>query len=83
MVYEHNPWNPLTRRAVDSCPFDENACLISLPRMREQFLLAGFTRPQAHYRVFFPRVLARLRGLESRLGWLALGAQYYVFSTKQ
>jgi ubiquinone/menaquinone biosynthesis C-methylase UbiE len=83
MVYEHNPWNPLTRRAVDTCPFDENACLISLPRMRERFRLAGFPRPQAHYRVFFPRVLAHLRGLESRLGWLALGAQYYVFATKQ
>jgi ubiquinone/menaquinone biosynthesis C-methylase UbiE len=24
-IFERNPWNPLTRRAVDRCVFDENA----------------------------------------------------------
>ena len=83
MVYEHNPWNPLTRQAVNTCPFDENARLISMPRMRERFVQAGFANPQGRYRVFFPGILAGLRSLEARLGWLPLGAQYYVFDCKR
>lgn len=82
MVYEHNPWNPLTTRAVNTCPFDVNAQLISLPEMRQRFEQAGFERAECRYRVFFPRRLARLRPLEARLGWLPLGAQYYVFARK-
>ncbi len=82
MVYEHNPWNPLTTRAVNTCPFDVNAQLISLPEMRRRFGQAGFERTDCRYRVFFPHRLARLRALEARLGWLPLGAQYYVFARK-
>ena len=28
-VYEHNPWNPLTRLVVSRCSFDEDAVLVS------------------------------------------------------
>jgi len=82
MVYEHNPWNPLTRHAVDTCPFDENACLICLPTMLGLFEQAGFARPYGRYRVFFPRPLAWLRALEGRLCRVPLGAQYFVFDVK-
>ena len=82
MVFEHNPWNPLTARAVNTCPFDVNAQLISLPEMRRRFAQAGFVRADCRYRVFFPRRLAFLRKLEASLGWLPLGAQYYVFGRK-
>ena len=76
MIYEHNPYNPLTVSAVRNCPFDENAVLISARDLKRTFRAAGFTRFQLAYRVFFPTALKSLRGLEARLRWLPLGAQY-------
>ena len=82
MVYEHNPWNPLTRRAVDTCPLDENAVLINGPEMRGRLIAAGFRDCRLAYRVFFPSVLRAIRPLEDFMHWLAIGAQYYVTGIK-
>jgi ubiquinone/menaquinone biosynthesis C-methylase UbiE len=81
-VFEHNPLNPLTRHAVDTCPFDENAVLIRAPNMRRRVLDAAFAAAKINYRIFFPHALRGLRGLEPRLTWLPLGAQYYVRASK-
>jgi ubiquinone/menaquinone biosynthesis C-methylase UbiE len=81
-VFEHNPWNPLTQYAVNTCPFDENAKLISAPRMRAKLRKAGFERTYTRYRIFFPEWLNQLRSFEPALSWLPLGAQYYVAGTK-
>lgn len=78
VLFEHNPLNPLTRRAVAACPFDANAVLIGARRMRERFAAAGFTGVAADYRLFFPAPLAALRPLESLMTWLPLGAQYRI-----
>jgi SAM-dependent methyltransferase len=77
-IFEHNPFNPLTRHAVNTCPFDENAVLISGATMRELFREAGLVDVRLRYRIFFPHFLAMLRGFERFLTWLPLGAQYYV-----
>lgn len=82
MVYEHNPWNPLTRKAVRECPFDENAQLISAPVLSARARAAGFASVGVRYRVFFPSLLAWFRPLEPLLGWLPLGAQYCVVCRK-
>jgi len=82
MVYEHNPLNPLTRRAVDTCPFDENARLIDAGSMRARFLQAGFGSAAIRYRLFFPHFARRLRPLERYLHWLPAGAQYLVYATR-
>jgi SAM-dependent methyltransferase len=75
-VYEHNPLNPLTVRAVNDCPFDENAVLIKAPRMRATLKAAGFSKCETRYRIFFPHFLRKLRGMERYLRWCPLGAQY-------
>ena len=75
-VFEHNPWNPLTRRAVDTCPFDENAVLISGPELRRRMAAAGFAQVDLSWRIFVPGALRALRPLERWLAWLPLGAQY-------
>ena len=80
-LFEHNPWNPATQHAVRTCPFDENAVLISGPEMRRRLAAAGFARIDLAYRVFFPAPLARLRPLEDRLGWLPIGAQYSLIAS--
>lgn len=78
MVYEHNPFNPLTVRAVGTCPFDENAVLLTARQLQLNAEAAGLQQHRCDYRVFFPAALARLRPLEDRLRWLPLGAQYFV-----
>ena len=35
-VFEHNPLNPLTRHAVNTCVFDEHAELVLAPTMRSR-----------------------------------------------
>jgi len=76
-VFEHNPWNPLTVQAVNTCPFDENAVLIPARRLRYRLEDAGFRAPRIAYRIFFPGGLRVLRVLEPAMTWLPFGAQYY------
>ena len=80
-VYEHNPLNPLTRRVVNSCEFDANACLIEASVLRTRLRDAGFVNVSVRHRVFFPRILRWLRPVEACLKWLPLGAQYYIIAT--
>jgi ubiquinone/menaquinone biosynthesis C-methylase UbiE len=78
VVFEHNPWNPLTVRTVNACPFDANARLLTPRVLRARVRRAGWHSTAREYRMFFPRALARLRGIEPGLRWLPLGAQYSV-----
>lgn len=78
MVYEHNPFNPLTVRVVNNCPFDANAKLIRASVMAQRCRDAGFRDVRVQYRVFFPGFLRVFRLAERLLAWLPLGGQYYV-----
>jgi SAM-dependent methyltransferase len=82
MIFEHNPLNPLTVRAVRTCPFDENAILMHADTLKGRLVQAGFTGAAARFRLFFPRALRLLRPLERWMTWVPLGAQYYVFDTR-
>jgi SAM-dependent methyltransferase len=81
-IFEHNPFNPLTVRVVNRCPFDENAVLMSAAQLRGRLKAAAFNRIETSYRIFFPHFLRRLRGLEAGLTWCPLGAQYYLSARK-
>lgn len=78
VVFEHNPYNPITRLVVRSCPFDQDARL--LPPSAAVALLQNcrLRVDQRDYIVFFPRFLRFLRGLEGLMGRLPVGAQYMV-----
>ncbi|MEH6758539.1 MAG: class I SAM-dependent methyltransferase [Parasphingorhabdus sp.] len=76
VLFEHNPYNPLTRLAVKRCPFDEHAVLISEPEMKRRLKAAGFKNIKGQYHIFFPQQLAIFRPLEAFLRWLPLGGQY-------
>ena len=82
MIYEHNPFNPLTCHAVNTCPFDENAVLLKPIRLKKLFKEAGMEFLIQEYRVFFPSFLALFRPIEKNLAWLPLGGQYFVVSKK-
>jgi 2-polyprenyl-3-methyl-5-hydroxy-6-metoxy-1,4-benzoquinol methylase len=82
VVFEHNPWNPLTRRAVAACAFDDDAVLLWPWQVRRTLSLAGFRDIDLRYIVFFPKFLAKLRSLEPKLSWLFVGAQTMCTATK-
>jgi SAM-dependent methyltransferase len=82
IVFEHNPLNPLTQRAVKICPFDDDAILLWPWEQRRLLKDAGFTRVGLDYIVFFPKALAFMRPLEPKLRWLAAGAQTMTVGTK-
>ncbi len=65
------------------CPFDEGAILLRPVEIVRHLRAAGFGEPKLDYIVFFPRILARLRPLEPRLGWCALGAQTMTVATRR
>jgi SAM-dependent methyltransferase len=75
-IYEHNPLNPLTVRAVKTCPLDVNAHLIRAGVLRARALACGWDIARIEYKLFFPAPLRRLRSLEPHLHWLPAGAQY-------
>ena len=81
-IIEHNPANPMTRRTVDRCPFDEDAILLPSTEAQSLVQAAGLSVLRRDYIVFMPRPLARLRPLEPWLAWLPLGAQYAVLGEK-
>jgi SAM-dependent methyltransferase len=78
-LFEHNPLNPLTRKAVRGCEFDRDAELLGR-REAAALLTAAGLAPRSRYIEFFPRQSRLLRRVEARLGWLPLGAQYVVFA---
>jgi SAM-dependent methyltransferase len=81
-IFEHNPRNPLTVRAVNTCPFDENARLIRAGELLERFRAGGWKEPKVRYHIFFPHALAKLRGLEPSLSPVPFGGQYSVMAVK-
>jgi ubiquinone/menaquinone biosynthesis C-methylase UbiE len=83
IVFEHNPYNPLTVRAVNTCEFDENAVLLKPGKLVRQMRQAGFDHVERHYRIFFPHAARALRPAERLLRWLPLGAQYYVTGSRR
>lgn len=74
-VFEHNPFNPLTVRAVRACPFDDAAVLLAPGELRSLLRTVRLHAVQQEYVLFFPRALARLRPFEPWLRSCPLGAQ--------
>jgi SAM-dependent methyltransferase len=75
-LFEHNPSNPLTVHAVDTCEFDRDAQLVPPRSARRRLRSAGFDPIEIRYRIFFPHFVRALRPLEKFLTALPLGAQY-------
>ena len=53
-IFEHNPYNPVTRHAVNTCAFDRDAILLS-PRDMERIVMgAGLTLLGRKFLLFLP-----------------------------
>lgn len=75
VLWEHNPLNPLTRKAVRDCPFDEDAILLWPGELRRLLRSANTRQLRRDWVVFFPAALSKLRFLERSLRLCPLGAQ--------
>jgi SAM-dependent methyltransferase len=78
VVIEHNPYNPLTRVAVDRCDFDEGVILPSKRFTTGLFLASGLRLIEDPFVLFLPWAFPGSDRLEAGLRWLPLGAQYVV-----
>jgi SAM-dependent methyltransferase len=77
VVFEHNPWNPATRYVVAHNDIDADAVLLPAPTLRRLLAGAGLARVRTRGILFTPFGSPFFRGLDRRLGWLPVGAQYY------
>jgi SAM-dependent methyltransferase len=78
VVFEHNPINPLTQWIVRTCPIDDNAVLLGNRRLSKLVAQAHFAKIESRYILFTPLDGPRYRAFDKMIGWLPLGAQYYV-----
>jgi SAM-dependent methyltransferase len=76
VVFEHNPWNPLTRVAVASCEFDKDAVLLRSSTTRNLLASAGFLPLDSRFILFAPLRAKIWHRIESFMTDVPLGAQY-------
>src|SRR5262245_11409909 len=84
LIWEHNPWNPLTRKIVSECAFDKNAKLLSIAELiRLWRATINEGRTDFRFVTFFPGVLQRFQRVEPLLGWLPLGGQWIFWAKRE
>jgi SAM-dependent methyltransferase len=81
-IFEHNPLNPLTRRVVSNCVFDEDAVLLRRRRAHALLRRAGLAPCEDRYIAFLPFAGKAVNAVEAALRRVPLGAQYYVSATR-
>lgn len=77
-VFEHNPYNPVTRRIVDACPYDGDAMLLRPGELGRLLRDGGLAVTGRGFALFVPPRLRALLPLERYLAWLPLGGQYWL-----
>lgn len=75
-IFEHNPWNPLTRWIVSRAAIDRNAVLLSPLMTRRLMKASGFRVDIARFFLFLPPRFQLLRRLERVFINLPIGGQY-------
>jgi hypothetical protein len=82
-IFEHNPLNPLTRHAVNSCELDDGVVLVH-GRGAATFLReAGASDIDRSDYLFTPLGGLLGRSFDRALEWLPLGGQYIVAARAQ
>jgi ubiquinone/menaquinone biosynthesis C-methylase UbiE len=82
LVFEHNPRNKLTMRAVNKCPFDEDAVPLKHEETKALMQAAGFQAVKSRFILSVPAKGAFLRRVDRVFARLPLGAQYYASGIK-
>lgn len=83
LVFENNPYNPLTQYFVKTCDIDKDAVLLPPAKLRRMFTSAGFIDVFTRTMVSVLPSGRFLTAVDSLLGNLPFGAQYYLSATKK
>jgi ubiquinone/menaquinone biosynthesis C-methylase UbiE len=75
-VFEHNPYNPLTRYAVNTCELDEDAVLLPTREAVELLRDSASVEPEFRHFLFSPLGGAIGCSLDRHLRSVPLGGQY-------
>jgi ubiquinone/menaquinone biosynthesis C-methylase UbiE len=78
LIFEHNPRNPLTMRAVNTCPFDADAVLLRSEDTQRLMREAGFGQINARFILAVPPANSFLRRIDRLFSRFPFGGQYYV-----
>ncbi|OSS42406.1 hypothetical protein DESAMIL20_1959 [Desulfurella amilsii] len=81
-IFEHNPYNPITRKLVKECPFDKDCLLLSKYEMIKLLEKSNFKVDAAGYFLFIPPKFSYLLKLEKIFTGLPLGGQWFVKARK-
>jgi SAM-dependent methyltransferase len=83
IVFEHNPYNPLTLWAVNRCEFDKDAVL--LKHSKTQLLMNdnGLHTTHTDFLFFTPFKHSFFKRLDQKLAFIPLGAQYCTYAIKE
>mgnify|MGYP000876598678 CR=1 FL=1 len=82
LIYEHNPYNPITLKVVANCEFDIDAELINKKNLIQLCSKNNFKLEKSGYIHFFPSKLKFFFYIERYLKWFFLGAQYFCIFRK-
>ncbi len=78
VIMEHNPLNPLTNRAVNHCELDNDAILLRMAKTSRLISRRNIPIVEKRFILFTPFEGRFFGWVDKSLGWLPLGAQYYV-----
>lgn len=79
LIFEHNPYNPVTKRIFERAPVDQGWHMIEPGQLRALFREAGLEALEQKYFLFLPAPLWKWFGfIERLLTWFPLGGQYFV-----
>jgi ubiquinone/menaquinone biosynthesis C-methylase UbiE len=83
-LFEHNPFNPLTRYLVNTCEFDEGVKLLYSKECKRLLNNSGFRVKNLIYTIFFPRkrFFNLMIPMEKYLRSIPFGGQYYFRAVK-
>ena len=81
-VFEHNPYNPVTRLIVNTCELDKDAILVGPKEIENLLKESNFEIRKFNYILFFPPFLKWLKTMEKYLVNFPLGGQYFVKARK-
>jgi SAM-dependent methyltransferase len=77
VLFEHNPYNPLTRFAVGRCTCDDGAQLLTRHKTERLLADAGFASVDGAYIITHTFSSRRLQDLERLVRRVPIGSQYY------
>jgi len=77
VIFEHNPYNPVTQYIVANNFLDDDAVLLPSPKLKKMMKTAGFAGVKNRNILFTPFANRLFRWLDKVLGRIPLGTQYY------